>query len=978
MRLTLRSIATVALLTFAAPFLPTIVSSPPAFAQTVDDRKAEADRLLQQGNQQFYISEFQAALQSWRLALEIYQAIGDRQGEVSSLSSLGVVSNSLGQYQQAIEFQQQTLALVRVLGDREGEAITLGNLGGVYGSIGQYQQAIEFHEESLAIANELGDRQVQANALNNLGLANENLGHYRQAIEFYEQSLIIKCELGDRRGEANSLGNLGLAYEGLGEYQLAIEFHEQSLTIARELGNREGESASLGNLGIVYQRLGQYQRAIEFHVQQLATARAIGYRRGEAKALGSLGNAYSALGQYQQAIEFFEQQLAIVRDVGYRPGEANALNNLGIAYSRLGQYQQGIEFQQQSLVIKRELGDRQGEANSLGNLGRDYYNLGQYQQAIDSYQQSLIITQAIGDRAGEGLTLSNIGELLAQQDQPELAIVFYKQSVNIRESIRGEIRGLDQELQQSYTDTIADDYRRLADLLLQQDRVLEAQRILDLLKVQELDDYLQDVQRSGRTETGIELAAPEAQIRDRQQAITNRAIAIGQELAQLRQLEPEQRSAQQTARIAELVELQSGVVAEFNNFIDSDEVQALVAQLSRDTRRQDLVAELDELTNLQDSLAKLEQNAVLIYPLILEDRLELVLVTPNSPPTRYPVNVDRTQLNAAIVAFRSALQDPSSNPQPIAQQLYEWLIAPMAADLAAIDAQTILYAPDGVLRYIPLAALHDGNQWLAENFRVNNITAASLNNLNLEPAQQPRILAAAFEQGSFSFQVGERSFAFDGLPFAGTEVENLAATFPRTREYIDMAFTPDAIVPFMDDYTIVHLATHAAFVSGSPNDSFILFGNGDRITLEDIKSWEGRLRQVDLVVLSACETGVGNSLGNREESLGNGEEILGFGYLMQQAGARAAIASLWSVSDGGTQVLMNAFYTALENGKSKAEALQLAQQALITGDFSAIGEPRGDGTVMARDIRTGLSPNVSSNLDHPYYWAPFILIGNGL
>ncbi|MBD2093475.1 CHAT domain-containing protein [Microcoleus sp. FACHB-1515] len=741
--------------------------------------------------------------------------------------------------------------------------------------------------------------------------------------------------------------------------------------LAQTVSDRKAEADRLFQQGIQQHRVSQFREALQSWEQALSIYREIGNRQGEGNALLSLGIAYFSLGQYQQAIDLYEQQLIIVRDMGDRQNEGNALNNLGLAYQSLGQYQRAIDLYEQRLVIAREIGDRPGEGIALSNLGVAYATLKQYQRAIDFYQQSLSITQDTGNRALEGVTLSNIGRLLALQDQPELAIVFLKQSVNVRESIRGELRGAERELQQSYTDTIADDYRRLADLLLQQDRILEAQRILDLLKVQELEDYLQDMQRSGRTETGIELAAPEAQIRDRQQAITNRAIAIGQELAQLRQIDSQQRSSQQTARIAQLEAMQTEVVAEFEAFIYSDEVQALVAQLSRETRQQDLVAELDDLIVLQDNLAKLEQNAVLIYPLILEDRLELVLVTPNSPPTRYPVNVDRAQLNETIVAFRSALQDPRSNPQPIAQQLYEWLIAPMAQDLAAIDAQTILYAPDGVLRYIPLAALHDGNQWLAQNFRINNITAASLSDLNLQPVQQPEILAAAFEQGSFSFQVGERDFNFAGLPFAGEEVENLAATFPGTREYVDTAFTPDAIVPIMDDYSIVHLATHAAFVQGAPSDSFILFGNGDRITLEEIKTWRGRFRQVDLIVLSACETGVG-------ESLGNGEEILGFGYLMQQAGARAAIASLWTVSDGGTQVLMNAFYAALENGHTKAEALQLAQQALITGDFSAVGAPRGNGTVVARDTRTGLSPDVSNNLSHPYYWAPFILIGNGL
>ena len=123
--------------------------------------------------------------------------------------------------------------------------------------------------------------------------------------------------------------------------------------------------------------------------------------------------------------------------------------------------------------------------------------------------------------------------------------------------------------------------------------------------------------------------------------------------------------------------------------------------------------------------------------------------------------------------------------------------------------------------------------------------------------------------------------------------------------------------------------------------------------------------------MSACETGVG-------DKFGNGEEILGFGYLMQQAGAKAAIASLWQVSDGGTQVLMDAFYAALQNPKtSKADALRKAQAALINGNFSILENQRASITVQQR-IEKNLSKKVSNNLSHPYYWAPFILIGNGL
>jgi CHAT domain-containing protein len=168
-------------------------------------------------------------------------------------------------------------------------------------------------------------------------------------------------------------------------------------------------------------------------------------------------------------------------------------------------------------------------------------------------------------------------------------------------------------------------------------------------------------------------------------------------------------------------------------------------------------------------------------------------------------------------------------------------------------------------------------------------------------------------------------------------------------------------VPQLDDYTVVHFATHAAFVTGRPENSFILFGNGDRINLRDIATWS--LPRVELVVLSACETGLGGKLGN-------GEEILGFGYQMQKTGARAAIASLWVVDDGGTESLMTAFYTFLASSKlTKSEALRQAQIALITGKSPSNKQQNGSNNVPA---------GVGGSFNHPYYWAPFILIGNGL
>jgi CHAT domain-containing protein len=350
--------------------------------------------------------------------------------------------------------------------------------------------------------------------------------------------------------------------------------------------------------------------------------------------------------------------------------------------------------------------------------------------------------------------------------------------------------------------------------------------------------------------------------------------------------------------------------------------------------------------------------------------VELVLVTPSSL-VRKTVAVERVKLNEAIANFRSELTNPLRNPIPNAQQLYQWLMQPLEDDLEQAKVNTILYAADGQLRYIPLAALHDGNQWLIQRFTLNHITAASLTNFNRNGTRPLQILAAAYSdpQLNYQFQVGKDQFNFNGLTFAGVEVETIAKEIPNTTTFFNKDFSLNNIEPRLDEHSIVHLATHAEFVSQSPHDSFILFGSGERVTLADIDKW--KLPDVDLVVLSACQTAASGELGS-------GEEILGFGYQIQRTGAEAAIASLWAVDDGGTQSLMNAFYGVLQIGKlTKAEALRQAQIALITGDYQALGQERGIIAVQER-IRDTLSPQVANRLNHPYYWAPFILIGNGL
>ncbi|MFH7029765.1 MAG: CHAT domain-containing protein [Heteroscytonema crispum UTEX LB 1556] len=654
-------------------------------------------------------------------------------------------------------------------------------------------------------------------------------------------------------------------------------------------------------------------------------------------------------GKFKEALATFEQVLDIFRKNGQRQDEAATLKNIGQVYDKLGDYAKAMDYYQQALAITKDAGDKTQERKILTNMGLIHYKQGDYPKALESYQEALAISKETDDLPGEAEILDQIGSLLEAKKQPELAIIFYKQSVNMMQTVRQNIQALPQRdlklpsKQQvnlsSYANKFANTHRRLGDLLLKKDRVLEAQGVLDLLKVQELDDYLHNVRGASNTIQPIEYKPPEKQLVDKFNTNVTDVVKMGKELSDLQKVPEAQRTPQQEARRQELEANQKSTLKDFVKFLDSPEVMAHLQELNRTTGGENLNPKL--LRRLQNNLKELNFDAVLLYPLILEDRLELVLVTSYTPPIRRTVSVTRQELSSAIVEFRNTLMNPTKDAKQPGQKLYNLLIQPIESALKEANAKTIIYAPDGQLRYIPLSALYDGKQWLAQKYRVNNITALSLTDLD-KRSESLKILAGAFSQGSYNVKVGTRTLKFGGLPFAEKEVENLTAAFPGSAKLLNGDFSKKETIKRMSDYSILHFATHAAFVTGKPDESFILFGDGEAANFSDVRLWN--LNNTDLVVLSACETGLGGELGD-------GIEILGFGYVMEEAGAKAAVASLWQVSDDGTQALMNSFYAALQQDKlGKAEALQKAQLSLID----------------------------SNVYQHPYYWAGFILIGNGL
>jgi len=925
----------------------------------------ELERLLNQANQMTREGKYSEAIDTYQQVLEISIAENDRSLEGFSLTNLGAIYQIIRDYQQALNFFERALVIIRETPHSTNTITLLNNLGLIYASLGEYNSAFESYQEALALTRGLGNRTAEGISLNNLGVTYASLGQYSEAIEAYQQSLTIQREIGDRLSESVVLSSLGTVSLNTGQYQDAQGYLEQALTLQREIGNRAGEASTLNNLGSLYANLGEPERALQFYEIALEISQELGDRVTESSTLSNLGQIYTAQNDFIRAIDTCEQALSIQQEIGNRAGEAAILDQIGVIYRERNQYQFAVNYHSDALEIQQALRDRRGQSSSLNNLALAYRQLGNYQEALDLHQQALVIAQEIGDLPNEAMTFSYMGEVLSLTGQVEVATAFYKESFNLIVSIQENVPP---NLRQSYAQTVADTLRSMADLLLQQNRVLEAQQVLDFLKPQEafiISSRTSDESISEYTQQGITTTAAEQEIVDRYQSL----IQFSSELATLRQIPFEELTASQLERLSRLSQSEQDLRQRFNVFLNAPEIEALSTQIREISRGQNI--ELGELNNLQDNLMNLEENAVVLYPLILEDRLELIIVTSSSPPIRRTFELSRNELNHTITEFRQALGNPRSDIQPLAERMYNILIQPIEADLDRANITTILYAPDSQLRYIPLAALHDGEQWLVERFSINNITSASLTDLNRPRIISPSVLAAATTE-SFSIQLGDRNYDLPSIPYAGLEVEQIAKTVPDTTVLINEEFTPQRIISLANSYNILHLATQVVFSHNSSDESFVLFGNGEIMTFDELDSWN--LSNVDLVVFSTCDGALGSTLED-------GTEILGLGYQIQQAGARAVIAALWQVSDQSTQILFNEFYRELVSQEiSYTEALRLAQISMIQGEISI--SPGADVRQLKGSVEVEIVPSSDrdglNHFSHPYYWAPFILIGNGL
>jgi CHAT domain-containing protein len=381
-----------------------------------------------------------------------------------------------------------------------------------------------------------------------------------------------------------------------------------------------------------------------------------------------------------------------------------------------------------------------------------------------------------------------------------------------------------------------------------------------------------------------------------------------------------------------------------------------------------------DVSALQDEIAE-SPHTVALYTMVTSDHYRVIVVTAKVTVAREFAIAD-TELNQKVAAFAQVLRNRSSDPKPLAHELYTILIGPVQADLDQAKAETLVWSLDGVLRYVPMAALYDGKQYVVEKYNTVTVTPASIVHLEAKPDVSNLSVAAMGITGKYE--------ELPALPAVAGELDNVVrdaqvrganGALPGTI-LLDGQFTEKAMEDQLSArHGVVHIASHFVFKPGDDDSqSYLLLagkdqgGTGFHLTVAEFRDNTNlTLRHTDLLTLSACETGMSGSTSN-------GREVDGLGMTAQLKGAKAVISTLWPVNDASTGELMGDFYKRWAEGGgkvTKVEALRKAQLDLLLGPATTKGGGSGRGSTVEN-----ASPDPSSSYAHPYYWAPFVLMGN--
>ncbi len=797
-----------------------------------------------------------------------------------------------GHYSDALSVLQGEIAS---LAPRSMErAAALGNLALLQNQVGDAQAAIASVTQALSLATELGDgSQVSADLLSLRGQLELGQGQAEQALVSWEAAEDRYSQL--QRSEEITFSRIAQAQalQRLGFYRRALQRLEAVSDRLQSQPDGAEKVRQLQALGNSLQLVGDGQQAEPLLLEALALAQKLELNREESSIALSLGNGAAATqDKTASALQYYEQSIATAVDSSQElQGQVNQFSllvskNVNAATDLIPLIQKNLE--------KDDANNRTAQlkfGSSLAQLP------GQQRLAQQVLQQSLREAEAAQDLRSQSYALGYLGNLYQQQGRETDALMLTDQALDLAQS--------------SQAPEIA--YRwnwQLGQLLAQKGEMETA--------IAAYDDAIADLEILRGDLTAVNRDV-QFSFRERVEPVYRESVSL------LLETNPKDQPTLDKAR----QRIEALQLAELDNFFRE-------ACLDAQSITIDQVVDQDNPT------------AAVIYPIILDDRMEVIAKIPQRPLQRYSIEQPQAEIKALALELQEALLEPdeTSEVQALSQTLHQWLVEPLEPQLAkqAVPVDTLVFVLDGPLRSLPMAALYDGEKYLVEKYAV----ALSLGLQLLDPRplapQELGVLAAGLADVPAEFR------RFPPLPEVPGELALIDSTLGQgkgqVKQLLDQDFTQSQLATSVNNnpFNVLHLATHGQF-SSRAEDTFVLAADGPI----NVNQFDDLLRQretsqenpIELLVLSACQTAVGDD-----------RATLGLAGVAVRAGARSTLASLWNIGDRSTSILIGEFYRELAQGNvTKAEALRRAQVTLL------------------RDY-----PNYA----RPTYWAPYVLVGNWL
>lgn len=903
---------------------------------------------------------FTEAAEMHRAAIANRRSHRDENGLARSLNLLGAAELASGRSTAAKACLDEAREIFSRLRDERGIAITRMNQAVLQRAKGELLAAHSELSAVLEFARANGHTDIEADALINDAAVLEAVGRYQEALAAATPALRLQESHDNCRALARAYLVLGILHRKTGDYGQADKEFTTALELARKYGDRMGGLAARNNLGWLLLALNQPDKARDIFLTLRNERHDLHDASGEADELENLGAAQLSLTNIPAARIAFNEALQLRRGLSNTTGVASLLINLGACDVKEGNAALAVPRFEEARTLAIKVGATPLEASAWNNLGFAHKSDGQLGEARNAYEQARLLRGQMGDPVAEAVTLNNLMALAQAEDRPAVAIFYGKQSVSKFQSVRKRLLWLPAEAQKNFTSYCQPAYRRLADLLVESGRLPEAQQVITMLKEAERFEFNQRNAGVADSQNTIVGQTPtEADWKQKYDAIGSQVIALSEERALLA-VKGEAKTQAERVRLEQLI----------SDLGAAQKAMALFLKaIGEETPRREEIASMNlgKVRAMQETLKELGPGTVLLHYVVGPENIRIILTTPNGQVGR-SANISEKELNRKVFAFRETLRSGRlQDPLPQSQELYRLLLGPVERDLAQTinKTRTLMVSLDGTLRYLPLAALHDGSGYVVEKYRVALFTIAGMATLNVHPQSKWSAtgLGLTRKVGTFS----ELPFVEDELRGIVKERGAKSGVLPGVI-LLDTNFTAirleDAAA---DNQPVLHIASHFVFCPGTVKDSYLLLGDGNTLSLETIQN-RGVNFHKDLVTLSACETGVS------ETQPGNGPEVEGLTTEVQLLGAKGILSTLWPVNDESTSLLMREFYQLRQANPDwpKVEALRQVQIRLLRGVIKPTKSSARRAAILSDD--PGVKP--SKDFSHPYFWAPFVLTGN--